>query len=119
MGAQEMAQAVRHHLGTHPSSPSPHLIQIISLPSFKSSRPRKHRRFVCFVHLYIAPALQLRPQSTVPSIHRVPPSIHRVLQVMALVLTVGGFGLGINGIIQVVDDAKQGKSLGFRDLCAP
>jgi hypothetical protein len=38
---------------------------------------------------------------------------------MALVLTVGGFGLGINGIIQVVDDEKQGKSLGFRDLCAP
>ena len=40
-----------------------------------------------------------------------------LLKVMALVLTVGGFGLGINGIIQVVDDYKRGKSLGFRDLC--
>ncbi len=39
------------------------------------------------------------------------------LQVMALVLTVGGFGLGVNGIIQVVDDYKQGRSLGFRNLC--
>jgi hypothetical protein len=38
-------------------------------------------------------------------------------QVMALVLTVGGFGLGVNGIIQVVDDYKQGRSLGFRNLC--
>jgi hypothetical protein len=36
---------------------------------------------------------------------------------MALVLTVGGFGLGVNGIIQVVDDYKQGRSLGFRNLC--
>jgi hypothetical protein len=41
-----------------------------------------------------------------------------VPQVMALVLTVGGFGLGINGIIQVAEDYKQGKSLGFRDLCS-
>jgi hypothetical protein len=37
---------------------------------------------------------------------------------MALVLTVGGFGLGVDGIIQVVEDYKMGRSLGFRDLCS-
>jgi peptidyl-tRNA hydrolase len=38
-----------------------------------------------------------------------------VPQVSALVLPVSGIWLGINSIIQVVDDDKQGKRIGIND----
>ena len=42
-------------------------------------------------------------------------SVHRVPQVSALVLPVSWIWLGIDSIIQVVDDDKQGKRIGIND----